>query len=63
MEQMKEQALKVGTEFHNDIVNKVSFEKNPFYAETDSGIKFAAKSIKVIDGIYESLKTGNVHKF
>ena len=30
MEQMKEQALKVGTEFHHDIVNKVIFDNNPF---------------------------------
>jgi len=50
MEQMKEQALKVGTEFHNDIVNKVNFEKNPFYAETDSGIEFTAKSVIIATG-------------
>ncbi len=50
MEQMKEQALKVGTEFHNDIVNKVSFEKNPFYAETDSGIEFTSKSVIIATG-------------
>jgi len=50
MEQMKEQALKVGTEFHNDIVNKVSFDKNPFYAETDSGIEFKAKSVIIATG-------------
>ena len=30
MEQMKKQAVKVGTKFHNDIVNKVNFDKNPF---------------------------------
>ena len=50
MEQMKEQALKVGTEFHNDIVNKVGFEKNPFYAETDSGKEFTAKSVIIATG-------------
>ena len=50
LEQMKEQALKVGTEFHNDIVNKVSFDKNPFYAETDSGIEFKAKSVIIATG-------------
>ena len=50
MDQMKEQALKVGTEFHNDIVNEVSFEKKPFYAGTDSGIKFIAKSIIIATG-------------
>ena len=37
MEQMKEQALKVGTKFHHDIVNNVDFDVNPFIAETDSG--------------------------
>ena len=50
MEQMKEQALKVGTEFHNDIVNKVSFEKSPFYVETDSGKEFTAKSVIIATG-------------
>ena len=50
MEQMKEQALKVGTEFHNDIVNKVIFEKNPFYAETDSGKEFTSKSVIIATG-------------
>ena len=50
MEQMKEQALKVGTEFHHDIVNKVNFDNNPFIAVTDSGIEFNAKSIIVATG-------------
>ncbi len=50
MEQMKEQALKVGTEFHNDIVSKVEFDKNPFYAETDSGIEFITKAIIIATG-------------
>ena len=50
MEQMKEQALKVGTEFHHDIVNKVSFDNNPFIASTDSGIEFNAKSIIIATG-------------
>ena len=50
MEQMKEQALKVGTEFHNDIVNNVNFNINPFNAETDSGLKFKSKSIIIATG-------------
>ncbi len=50
MEQMKEQALKVGTEFHHDIVNKVELDKNPFNAETDSGMEFIAKSIIIATG-------------
>ncbi len=50
MEQMKEQALKVGTVFHHDIVNKVNFDINPFNAETDSGLKFNSKSIIIATG-------------
>ena len=50
MEQMEEQALKVGTEFHNDIVSNVDFDNNPFHAETDSGIKFISKSIIIATG-------------
>ena len=50
MEQMKEQALKVGTEFHHDIINKVSFDNNPFSAVTDSGLEFSAKSIIIATG-------------
>ena len=50
MEQMKEQALKVGTEFHHDIVKKVDFDINPFIAETDSGLKFNSKSIIIATG-------------
>ncbi len=50
MDQMKEQALKVGTEFHHDIVNTVNFEKNPFVAKTDSGVVFESKSIIIATG-------------
>ena len=50
MEQMKEQALKVGTEFHHDIINKVSFDNNPFSAFTDSSLEFSAKSIIIATG-------------
>ena len=50
MEQMKEQAVKVGTEFHNDIISNVEFNNNPFHAETDSGIKFITKSIIIATG-------------
>jgi len=50
MEQMKEQALKVGTQFHHDIVNKVSFDINPFITETDSGLEFKSKSIIIATG-------------
>ena len=50
MEQMKEQAVKVGTEFHHDIIRNVEFNNNPFHAETDSGIKFITKSIIIATG-------------
>ena len=50
MEQMKEQAVKVGTKFHHDIVNKVELNKNPFHAETDSGMEFITKSIIIATG-------------
>ena len=50
MEQMKEQAVKVGTKFHHDIISNVEFNINPFHAETDSGIKFITKSIIIATG-------------
>ena len=50
MEQMKEQAVKVGTEFHHDIISNVDFNHNPFHAETESGIKFITKSIIIATG-------------
>ena len=50
MEQMKEQAIKVGTQFHHDIINKVNFDNNPFLAETDSGLCFNSKSIIIATG-------------
>ena len=50
MEQMKEQALKVGTVFHHDIVNNVRFDNKPFLAETDSGLTFNSKTIIIATG-------------
>ena len=50
MEQMKEQALKVGTVIHNDMVKSVNFTNSPFIAETDSGIIFESKSIIISTG-------------
>ena len=50
MEQMKEQAVKVGTIFHNDIVTSVDFEKNPFTSITESGKEFVSKSIIIATG-------------
>ena len=50
MEQMQEQAIKVGTIFHNDIVTSVNFEKTPFVSKTDSGKEFNSKSIIIATG-------------
>ena len=50
MEQMQEQAIKVGTIFHNDIVTSVDFEKTPFVSKTDSGKEFNSKSIIIATG-------------
>ena len=50
MEQMQEQAIKVGTIFHNDIVTSVDFAKTPFISKTDSGKEFNSKSIIIATG-------------
>ena len=50
MEQMKEQALKVGTQIHNDIITEVNFSKSPFIAKADSGIEFESKSVIISTG-------------
>ena len=50
MEQMKEQALKVGTIFHNDIVTKVDFESKPFITSTDAGLTFESKTVIISTG-------------
>ena len=50
MEQMKEQALKVGTEIHNDLVTEVNFNSFPFYAKTDSGLLFETKTVIISTG-------------
>ncbi len=50
MDQMKEQALKVGTEFHSDIVTNVDFNKKPFFASTENGLSFNAKAIIISTG-------------
>ena len=50
MEQMKEQALKVGTEIHNDLVTEVNFNSLPFYVKTDSGLLFETKTIIISTG-------------
>ncbi len=50
MEEMKKQALNVGTIFHNDIVTSVNFENNPFISKTESGKEFISKSIIIATG-------------
>ncbi len=50
MEQMKEQAVKVGTEFYHDYVVNVDFKNKPFLATTDSGLNFKSKSIIISTG-------------
>ena len=50
MEQMREQALKVGTEIHNDFVTNVDFNSSPFIATTDSGLIFKSKTTIISTG-------------
>ncbi len=50
MEEMKKQALNVGTTFHNDIVTSVNFENQPFLSITESGVEFLSKSIIIATG-------------
>ena len=50
MEQMKEQALKVGTEIHNDFVTNVDFNSSPFTATTDSGLIFKSQTTIISTG-------------
>ena len=50
MEEMKKQALNVGTIFHNDIVKSVNFDNNPFISITESGKEFISKSIIIATG-------------
>ncbi len=50
MEEMKKQALNVGTIFHNDIVTSVDFQNNPFVSKTESGKKFISKSVIIATG-------------
>ena len=50
MEEMKKQALNVGTIFHNDIVTSVKFDNNPFISITESGKEFISKSIIIATG-------------
>ncbi len=50
MEQMKDQAEKVGTKVHNDIISEVNLDTRPFKAIADSGSEFIAKTIIISTG-------------
>ena len=50
MEQMKEQAVHVGTDIIYDIVKNLDLSKRPFTFETDSGEKWSADSIILSTG-------------
>ncbi|NCU73624.1 MAG: thioredoxin-disulfide reductase [Candidatus Fonsibacter lacus] len=50
MEQMKEQALKVGTKFIEDHISKVNFNKKPFEIIGDSGNHYLTESVIISTG-------------
>ncbi len=50
MEEMKKQALNVGTVFYNDIVTSVNFNTYPFISSTESGKEFFSKSVIIATG-------------
>ena len=50
MEQMKEQALKVGTKFIEDHISTVNFNKKPFEIIGDSGTHYFAESVIISTG-------------
>ena len=50
MDQMREQALKVGTVMHNDFITNVDFNSSPFKSTTDSGLMFTSKTIIISTG-------------
>ena len=65
MEEMKKQALNVGTIFHNDIVTSVNLENKPFLSKTESGNEFLSKSIIIATGAqarWLNLKSENKFK-
>ena len=64
MEQMKEQALKVGTIIHNDLVTDVNFKSKPFTAKTDTGLIFESQSVIISTGAQARwLKIDSEEKF
>ena len=50
MEQMREQALHVGTEMVSDHINRVDFSKQPLKAWTDNGLEISAETVIICTG-------------
>src|SRR6187200_3209439 len=50
MEQMREQAAHVGTEFVEDLVVSADLSKRPFLLTTDSGATFLAETVIIATG-------------
>ena len=67
MDQMREQAEKVGTRLVYDIINDVDFSKRPFVSVGDSGDKFVSDSVIIATGAeakwlgLESEQIGRAH--
>ena len=50
MEQMKKQAIKVGTVIHNDLIIEVNIKSRPFISRSDSGLIFESETIIISTG-------------
>ena len=50
MEQMRAQALHVGTEIVSDHISAVDFSRRPFYLKADSGVEYTADSVIISTG-------------
>ena len=50
MEQMQEQAAKVGTRMAFDMISKVDFSRRPFVCEGDGGDRYIAESVVIATG-------------
>jgi thioredoxin reductase (NADPH) len=50
MEQMKQQAIHVGTEIIDDYVSKIDLQKKPFTLSTEYGAKYSADSVIIATG-------------
>ena len=50
MEQMRDQAINVGTDMDNDIITDVDFSTRPYVAIADSGAKYIAETVIIATG-------------